>query len=77
MTRDEAFAKMAKHIYCSAGGYKEECNKYKTSLTAPSIVTAIAVMLFLLINICHLLYVIRVQTVKKTFKKLFTCVLKH
>ena len=72
-TRDQTFTKMAKHIYCSAGGYREECNKYKAFLLAPSVVTTIAVMLFFLINLCHLLYVIHFQTVKETIKKLFPC----
>jgi len=69
LTRDKVFATMSDHIYCSVGGYREDCDKYKGSLTVSSVVTAGAAMLFLLVNLCHLMYMIHFQTVKQTIKK--------
>ena len=71
---DDAAETVVKFIFCSAGGYKTECNVFKDRLhkiLTPSIVSGLTTTLLLsFINIVHLVYVIQFQDIKKVFKKL-------
>ena len=75
MTKDQLVANTDKYLACSLGGAREECKEYKNeavkSLDAALVLTTVAILLHLMINFTHLMYVINFQAVKEAMKKLF------
>jgi len=57
---------------CSAGGFKEECEVHREKiedLYIPStVMSMLSVILFSVINFCHLMYVIHYQSARKTLR---------
>jgi len=62
-----------RYLVCSAGGDREECEKYRliaeNSLIGAISLTMLTVILHSLFNLSHLLYVIHLPTVKKIIQR--------
>lgn len=58
--------------FCSAGGYKEQCEIYKEkaedSYIPTNIMSTLSVILFSMINFTHLVYIVHITTVKQAVK---------
>ena len=63
-----------KYVLCSAGGRREECDKYldqyNAKLTPVTLLIMITFILSPLINLSHLMYMIHLPTVKRAFQKI-------
>jgi len=62
-----------RYLVCSAGGDREECQKYRqraeNSLIGAISLTMLTVILHSLFNLSHLVYVIHLPTVKKIIQR--------
>ena len=61
------------YIFCSAGGYNEECEVYREdaeqTLTATFVLTIFVGILLSFLNLSHLLYVVNISNFIKGTKK--------
>ena len=59
--------------FCSAGGYKEQCEIYKEraeeSFIPSTILSILSVLLFSMINFSHMTYVVQFLELKKAMKE--------
>jgi len=65
-----------RYEFCSAGGYKEECEIYREraedSFIPSTIMSTLSVILFSMINFTHLMYVVQFLELKKAMEKKLT-----
>ena len=70
---DEYNANIGEYIFCSAGGFKEECEIHRVraerSTILSTVLIIISLLLYTLINIIHLLYVVHVPTMLDSIRK--------
>ncbi|XP_065911428.1 uncharacterized protein [Dysidea avara] len=70
---DEYNANIGEYIFCSAGGFKEECEIHRVraerSTVLSTVLIIISLLLYTLINIIHLLYVVHVPTMLDSIRK--------
>jgi len=73
---DSSSKNITSFTLCSAGGYREECDKFRdalhNSLVSSIVVDLVATAFVGFANGVNLLYVLQFQDVKKAFKKLFS-----
>ena len=64
------------YIFCSTGGYREECDAYKEkafdSFTSRTILGVFVLLLISFLNYSHLMYVVQFSSIKKKIMKLFS-----
>jgi len=62
-----------KYIFCSAGGFKEECEIHRVraerSTVLSSVIIIIGLFLYTFINIIHLLYIVHVPSVLERIRR--------
>ena len=74
-TRDQVADDTEKFIVCSIGGAREECEIHKEeaikALNTVLALGSVAIILHLMINFSHLMYMVRFQTAKNAMKNIF------
>ena len=72
---DKYSTNIEKYIFCSAGGFKEECEmhreKAERSVVPSTVLIIIGLLLYTFINVIHLLYVVHIPTVWNSIRKVF------